>query len=121
MFRARSFRADLMIVRISSNVVPEASLDLYLEYFRKNEIPNYGAAAGLASFYVLQRSVVAYVELLSISFWESEQVLTRFLDTQTPTRAATESYGVIHLEARNYTLLISGKGGIQTGEDASRE
>src|SRR5882762_2326592 len=59
----------------------------------------------LISFCVLQRPFVAYVELLTISFWQSEQVLPRFLEGQSPADEIG-SCGAIQLEARNYTVLI---------------
>lgn len=108
-------------VRVSAAIVHGSNLNAYLEYVQKNEIPKYEAAGGLASFCVLQRPFVAYVELLIISFWQSEQALTRFLGAQTLAPAATESYGAIQLEPHNYAFLISGKGRIQAAEDASRE
>jgi len=79
-------------VRISVAVVAESNLNPYLEHVQTSEIPKYEAAEGLVSFCVLKRPFVAYGELLIISFWQSEQALTRFLETQTPTPAATESY-----------------------------
>ena len=106
-----------MIVRISASIVREPSLNEYLEHLQRNEIPHYEAAPGLISVWLLQRPFVAYVELLIISLWHSEQALTRFLETQTQTPAATETYGSIQLEARNYTVLISGHGKVQEAGD----
>jgi hypothetical protein len=97
-------------VRISVAIVAESNLNPYLEYVQRTEIPTYEAATGLASFCILHRPFVAYVELITISFWQSERALTQFLETQRPIPAATETFGAIRLEARNYTVLVSGTG-----------
>ena len=106
-----------MIVRISSVVVAESNLNLYLEYAQKSEIPKYETAASLVSFCLLQRPFVAYAELLTISVWHSEQALARFLEGQSPRNADNGDYGAIQLEARNYTILISGEGHLQAAKD----
>ncbi len=108
-------------VRISVTIVPESNLNPYLEYVQRSEIPTYEDAAGLASFCILQRPFVAYVELVTISLWQSEQALSRFLATLAPTPAATDGYGAIRLEARNYTVLVSGTGKVQATQEASGE
>ena len=69
---------------------------------------------------MLQRPFVAYVELLTISFWQSEQVLPRFLEGQSPADEIG-SCGAIQLEARNYTVLISGEGKPQAAEDEPQD
>lgn len=108
-------------VRISVAIVPESNLNPYLEYVQRTEIPTYEAAMGLASFCILHRPFVAYVELVTISVWESEQALTQFLEIKRPTPTATETFGAIRLEARNYTVLVSGTGKVQATQDASGE
>jgi hypothetical protein len=101
--------------------VPESKLNAYLKYVRRSETPKYEDAAGLISFCVLQRPFVAYVELLTISFWQSEQVLPRFLEGQSPADAEIGSCGAIQLETRNYTVLISGEGKPQAAEDEPQD
>jgi hypothetical protein len=47
---------------------------------QENEIPSYESAAGLIS--VLPRPFVAYVEVMALSLWQSDEELTGFIESQ---------------------------------------
>ena len=69
-----------MIVRISSAIVPHSMFDGYLEYVHTSTIPVYEASRRTNFSFLFQRPVVGYVELLTLTMWQSEQALTRFLE-----------------------------------------
>jgi heme-degrading monooxygenase HmoA len=70
----------------------------YLDYAHNGIIPAYESAAGLISVAVFQRPVVGYVELLTLTMWQSEQALTRFLEDSLTTSKDRSDYGVIYME-----------------------
>jgi hypothetical protein len=110
-----------LIVRISSSAVPENKVASYLEYMQGTEVPHYEAAAGLTSFSLLQRPFVAYVEVMTISLWQSQQFLTRFLEDRSAEPPVPIDYGAIQFEARNYTVLISSRGAVEAAEEPPLE
>lgn len=110
-----------MIVRISSAIVPHSMFDRYLSYVQTSTMPVYEAAAGLISVSVFQRFVVGYVELLTLTTWQSEQALTRFLDASPATNNDRSNYGVIPMEPHVYELLVSRQGTRLIAEDVHEE
>ena len=61
---------------------------------------------------VLRRSLVAYVELMVISVWESEEALARFTESEIvcdPADSACSECGAVRLEARVFELLPHGE------------
>ncbi len=110
-----------MIARISSAIVPHSTFDRYLDQVHTSTIPVYEAAPGLISVSVFQRLVVGYVELLTITMWQSEQALTRFLEDSLATNNDRNDYGVIHMEPHVYELVVSRQGTRQIAEDLPEE
>jgi heme-degrading monooxygenase HmoA len=105
-----------VIVRISSAIVPSPGFDEYLEDLR-TALPVYEAAAGLLWVAFLQRPFVAYVEVVTLSVWKSEQAMARFIGS-TPTKNNPASpTGVIELNTHAYELLVSTDGKFQDAED----
>ena len=70
-----------VIVQISSIAIAKSEIGEHLRRLQRDVIPAYEAALGIVSIQLLRRSLVAYDELLTISVWESEDVLVRFLET----------------------------------------
>ena len=89
-----------MIVRIPSAIVPEHKLTSYLEHVQSSEISGYEAAPGLISVLFLQRSVVAYVELMRMSLWRSADAMQRFIEEEMSADRAKNEFDVIPFEAR---------------------
>jgi heme-degrading monooxygenase HmoA len=110
-----------VIVRISSAIVPHSIFDRYLAHVHASTIPVYEAAPGLISFSVFQRLVVGYVELLTLTMWQSEQALTRFLEDSRATNNDRTDYGLIHMEPHVYELVVSRQGTRQIAEDLQEE
>jgi len=63
-------------------IVPAHTLSRYLEHLEQFLIPRYEAASGLISVFLLQRPFVAYVELVTLSMWQSDEDMTRFLESR---------------------------------------
>jgi heme-degrading monooxygenase HmoA len=99
-----------MIVRISSAVVPESEASSYLEYVQNCEIPCYEVASGLIGVSVLQKPFVAYVELMTVSVWRSEEALNRFVRDQLPADRAKAGRGTLQLSERIYEVVLSREG-----------
>jgi heme-degrading monooxygenase HmoA len=105
-----------VIVRISSAFVPLSKLTLYLEHVEGSEIPRYEAALGLVSVSLLQRSLVTYMELMTISCWRSEEAMKQFVEKQLPSVRANNEYGVIQFEAQTYQLAVYRDDKLQDGD-----
>jgi heme-degrading monooxygenase HmoA len=99
-----------VIVRVSSIAVPESNLDKYLEHVKENELPGYEVAPGLISVWLLRRPFVAYVEVMILSLWQSDEALTGFIESQTEPIGLRSDYGVIHMEPHAYELVVSREG-----------
>jgi heme-degrading monooxygenase HmoA len=88
-----------------------------LQYLQSTAIPIYEAAAGLLWVAFLQRPVVAYVEVMTLSVWKSEQAMARFVGG-TPTKDNPASpMGVISMDPHAYELFVSAEGKFQDAED----
>lgn len=110
-----------MIVRISSAIVPHSMFDGYLDHIYTSTIPVYKAATGLISVSVFQRLVGGYVELLTLTMWQSEQALTRFFEGRPATNNDRNDYGVIHMEPHVYELVASRQRTRQIADDSPEE
>jgi heme-degrading monooxygenase HmoA len=91
-----------VIVNISSVIVHQSHSARYLEHMRCSVLPCYEAAKGLVSVSFSQREMVAYLEVLTVSIWKSEDALRHFAESASrlPTDCA-----LISLEPRVYKLL----------------
>lgn len=98
-----------MIVHISSIAIPDTTVNDYLEYVHRNLIPRYEAALGLASVHLLQRQLLAYVEVITISVWDSDAALKNFFRDCPVDDVQNQSAG-IEFEPRTYVLLTSRQG-----------
>lgn len=98
-----------MIVRISSIAIPKTKIIEYWYHVERERLPVYEVAPGLDSVHFLQRALVAYYELITISVWDSEEALTVFLEKST-SDSGLQEYAGIEFEPRTYELLLSRKG-----------
>ena len=96
-----------MIVQISSVVVPQSNLNDYLDHVRHNEILSYAAAPGLVSVSLLQRSFVAYVEVMTVSSWRSLEAMQKFAENLRFCANARVEYDSIQLDPRAYEVVVS--------------
>ena len=110
-----------MTVYFASVIVPQPQASEYLEYLETSAIPTYESAAGLISVYLLQRSFVAYTELLTFTIWESDQALRQFVESQPLRGAFTSQRGVIQFEPRAYQLVVSRRGKFGSAVDLQQE
>jgi hypothetical protein len=95
----------------------QSMFDTYSNRVQDTTIPTYKAAAGLISVSVFRRLVSGYVELLTMSAWQSEQALVRFLEGCPPTKKLSSDNGVIHMEPHVYELVASEQGILKTGDN----
>lgn len=93
-----------VIVHVSSIIVPQSRATTFLEYVRAAIVPRYGGATGLVSVCFARREFVAYLEILTISTWESEGALTNF-GRETVSPDMTQEYGLVVLEPHVYEIL----------------
>jgi len=98
-----------VIVQISSIAIPETTVNDYLEYVHRNLIPRYEAALGLDSVHLLQRQLLAYVEVITISVWDSDAASKNFFK-DSPVDDKQNHLGGIEFEPRTYVLLTSRQG-----------
>jgi hypothetical protein len=75
---------DYVIVRICSDLVVHENIAMYLNDLSKRVLPLYRAADGLQSVSVLQRELVAYGEVATLSAWDSEEAMLQFFRMPLP-------------------------------------
>jgi heme-degrading monooxygenase HmoA len=97
-----------VIIHTSSVIVPQNESLAHFEHVRSTLLPNYETAEGLLGVSVSKREVVAYVEVLTISIWQSEDALRRFI--QDNNQVARKGRGFIALEPHTFELLYSSSG-----------
>jgi heme-degrading monooxygenase HmoA len=93
-----------MVVRICSDVVASANVEMYLEELRGTVIPIYSAAVGLVSVLLLRRQLVAYGEVAIVSVWQSHEAMAAFFEQRLPSNAASQ-HTVIRREPITYDFL----------------
>ena len=91
-------------------MVPCSVLQTYLDHVHNSRIPAYMAAAGLVSVSVCQRPVVSYVELLTLTLWQSEQALSKFLEADLAAAKDRNENDVIHMKPHVYELMVTRQG-----------
>ena len=96
-----------MILRMLSAFVPRSELEMYLEHLRIKTIPAYEAAAGLISVALVRRHFVEYVEVATISTWESEETMTRFLGEAAPIDPLQPLPSLLEWEAHIYQMVVA--------------
>ncbi len=111
------FVASLVIVHVSSAIVPQSLYGERVERVKSTEIPLYENAVGLISVYLLQRPFVAYVELLMFSVWDSEHALRQFTESQPLGAAVQSGQGIIQLEPHTFELVVAREGKRQQSDD----
>ena len=112
-----------MIVQIASTVVPEPNLNAYLDA-QTRELADYESAAGLVSVWLLRRQFVAYIEVMTVSLWESALALHQFTKSQVAEYRGGVDYGAVRMEARTYELATLREGkrrGVNVADPSSTE
>jgi hypothetical protein len=69
---------------------------------QQSEIPRYESISGLISVSLLQRRLAAYVELMTISTWVSDEAMKPFVEEQ---RLGNCPKNVIEFEGHTYELI----------------
>ena len=89
--------------------------DRYLDHVQTRTIPVSEAATGPISISVFQRRVVGYVELLTLTMWQSEQALPRSLEDgrRQATRGATTASFTWNLMFMNFWRRVKLRDGLQ--------
>ena len=93
----------------------------YLSHVYGTTIPAYAATTGLISVSLFRRPAVGYVELLTLTMWQSEQALTRFLESCPAINGLSSDNGVIHMEPHVYELVASRQRIRQSAENSEAE
>jgi heme-degrading monooxygenase HmoA len=103
-----------VIVRISSTGVSESRVRAYREFLESSVIPRYETSPGMVRVSLLERQLVAYVEMLTVSLWQSREQLQQFLEnlqlsmeSQKLVEDAKRKYGVIEVESRTFEVVLS--------------
>jgi len=109
-----------VIVRISSTIVHESHLASYLGHLENGVIPKYEAAEGMVRVYLLQRRLVAYVEILEVSLWRSQEVVQRFMENELLTEDVRREYGVVEVEPRTFEVVLFRKGRAPGNEESRK-
>lgn len=91
-------------------MVPCSILQTYLHHVHTSRIPAYRAAPGLVSVSVCQRPVASYVELLTLTLWQSEQALSKFLEGDLAAAKDRNEHDVIQMEPHVYEVLETRQG-----------
>lgn len=107
-----------VIVRISSTIVHEPQLASYLACLENDVIPKYEAAVGMIRVYQLQRRFVAYVEILTVSLWRSQEAVRGFVESQLLTEDVKRKYCVIEVEPRSFEIVLFRKGKVPADQDS---
>jgi hypothetical protein len=98
---------NVVIVQILSYAVPEPNLGAYLEFVKRNELAFYESSPGLVDVWLLERSFVAYVEVLILSVWDSEKSMMGFVKKHSSLNEVKRDHGVIPIAAHSYRLSAS--------------
>jgi heme-degrading monooxygenase HmoA len=98
--------SDLRDRANSSIAIPKIKFRDYFEHMQRDLLPSYKGAPGLDSVHILQRELVAYVEITTVSLWDSEEALGVFLETETFEDTPREFAG-IEFEPHTYVVLMS--------------
>jgi heme-degrading monooxygenase HmoA len=99
-----SLNDTFMIVRISCDIVVEDEVEKYLDELFKSVMPLYSGASGLLSVSILQRRLVAYGEVATVSAWQSSDAMHKFFQSTLPPCTATR-YTVIRRDPITYELV----------------
>lgn len=95
-----------LIVHVASIIVHQSQATDYLEHVHTKLLPAYRAANGLVSVFFSRRELLAYVEILAVSTWRSEEALRRF-SPETMSPDEMNARGFIALEPHVYELFAS--------------
>jgi heme-degrading monooxygenase HmoA len=106
-----------VIVRISSSSVSESRVGSYREFLESSVIPRYETAPGMVKVFLLERQLVAYVEILTVSLWQSREPLQQFFESRQLTVESQKlmedvkrKCGVIEGEPRTFEVVLSCEG-----------
>ncbi len=112
-------KADLVIVRIETTVVPQSGLNAFLAYVACEETPRYETALGLVCLFISHRVCVSYVEVMVFSLWSRDDLMSDFIKEQPPTGELKTSFHAVRLEPRVYDFVTSRDGQFRTADFSS--
>jgi heme-degrading monooxygenase HmoA len=75
---------DHVIVRICSDLVACENIPAYVADLSQRVLPLYRLADGLQSVSVLQRKLIAYGEIATVSAWDSAEAMADFFRASVP-------------------------------------
>ncbi|MFH5801492.1 antibiotic biosynthesis monooxygenase family protein [Haladaptatus sp. CMAA 1911] len=100
-----------MIVRLWHGKTPAAKANRYLDFLKRRAIPDYESVDGNRGAYVLRRFDGDEAHFLTLSFWESEAAIERFVgpDIETATYYPEDDEYLLEFEptVRHYELYSS--------------
>lgn len=94
-----------MIARVCSGFVIFDRIDEFLQRLRQQVLPAYVSASGILSVAVLQRTLVAYHEVVILSLWESRDAVFEFAGNDPGAEVSIKELGVILKEPVNFELV----------------
>ena len=84
-----------MIARVSSEYVELAHLVQFHMELRREILPAYESANGILSLLVLQRSLIAYDDIMIVSLWESEEAARNYANSERVRSGSVKELGII--------------------------
>ena len=93
-----------MIARIASTIVPQPAIGVSVERWQTAILPRYLSSQGLILVCLLQRPLVAYIELMTVSVWKTQE--DQFLQRGPGIVVPERSDDIIQLEARAYDVIV---------------
>lgn len=94
-----------MIARVCSDFVISERIEEFLARLREQILPAYMSAKGILSVAVLQRTLVAYHEVIILSLWESPEAVFEFARNDSGAEASMKELGVILKDPVNFELV----------------
>jgi hypothetical protein len=95
-----------VVVHAASIIVHQSQAADYLKHVHNTLLPAYRAANGMIAVCFSRRELLAYVEILAVSTWLSEEALRKFApETMSPDEM--NARGFIALEPHMYELVAS--------------
>jgi hypothetical protein len=95
-----------VIARIASTIVPQPAIGVSVERWQTAILPRYLSSQGLILVCLLQRPLVAYIELMTVSVWTTQEELDQFLQRGPGIVVPERSDDIIQLEARAYDVIV---------------
>lgn len=93
-----------MIARVCSDFVISERIEEFFARLREQVLPAYMSAKGILSVAVMQRTLVAYHEVIILSLWESPEAVFEFAINDSA-EASMKELGVILKDPVNFDLV----------------